>query len=60
MFCYLLEACFLMRQKNSRSGWERVWGGDGRGEGGETVFRIYSMRKKNLFLIKGEEKENSV
>jgi hypothetical protein len=43
-----------MREKGGGSGWEGdVWGETRR----RTAIRIYCVRKKNLFLIKGKIKK---
>lgn len=58
-FCYYsIEACFSEREEGDGSRWEGRWRGDRRSGGG--IIKIYYMREKNLFSIKGKTKNSCV
>ena len=54
--CYLLEAySFLMRQKGTRSGWERRQKELGGVWVGEAVIKIYCIREESIFNKRGKK-----
>lgn len=54
--CYLLEAySFLMRQKGTRSGWERRQKELGGVWVGEAVIKIYCIREVSIFNKRGKK-----
>lgn len=56
-YYYLLEICLFSNEKQnwSGSGRERRWEELGVVKGGETIIRVYYMRKNNLFSMKGKK-----
>jgi hypothetical protein len=54
-----MPVCFLIRdRKGGGLEWKGRLGGTGRGQGGETIIRIYCIRK--IYIFNKREKSNKI